>query len=613
MQKYIIKPFFKEIIDASISPILIIKPEDFTFLSINNSAELELQYKEEELVGQSLSVVCPKLNKNELLTLTNRKYSKEFITQIFRKDQVEQTANLRISNVVIDDKLYFYIDIELPVLTSNSNGTIDITGFFYYQSFNTNLVPIIIADQNSLKILRMNDSAIRLYGYSHDELQQMELTRLHHPSDIEFALKIYKSIKENRYNRFEIKQLSSNNRIIEVEMFIQLLKTFEGNLMVIIIHDISEKKMALRVLEENLNNYKLIAYNATDLIIRHNLDGKIEYASPGSLKMLGYSPGYMTLNNLFGFIHPDDIDKLKNYLSNISSTKKINLRIRLKHSEGKYVWTEYNAKANYNPNYDYELEVICICKNISDQIELENKLSKAEEKALEVERLKSIILTNISHEMRTPLQSILGYSNIIKDKNFTSLFSEELNGIHENGKRLLRLINLFLNLTYLEANNFLPHFEIYNLSEIIKNVVEMFSDRISKNGLELKLNLDDNPILVRTDKILIKDILDNLLDNSIKFTNKGIIQISVFVKLNNYFPRAEITIEDNGIGFPKGKEEFVFEEFRQISEGLNRNYEGIGLGLYLSKKMAEKINCVLDISSNEGEGTKVKLYVPLKE
>ncbi|MCL5028865.1 MAG: PAS domain S-box protein [Bacteroidetes bacterium] len=612
MQKYLSKPFFKETIDASHSPIWILKADDITFYLINSVSEKELQYTEEELMGESISKVCPGFSKIELLTLANRKLKKEVVTKIRRRDGSEQTANLKISNLLIEDKYYFYINVELLVLSPNNSGTKELTGFFYDQSFNTNLVPIIVADKDSLKILRVNDSVIRLYGYSRDELQHMEITKLHHPSDIEYAMKIYKSIKENRYNRFEVKHLSNNSRMIEVEIFIQLLKTFEGNLMVIIIHDISEKKMALRVLEENLNNYKIIAYNSTDIIIRHNTKGTIEYVSPASLKLLGYSPGYMTLNNLFDFIHPEDIEKIKNSLLNLSDSKKINLRIRFKNSDGKYLWFEYSAKAIIDPNLDSEMEIICNCRNITDKIEIEDKLLKAEEKAGEIEKLKNIILTNISHEMRTPLQSIIGYSQLIKDKNNDSWFLEEVNGIHENGQRLLRLINLLLNLTYLEANNFLPHFEIYNLSEIIKNVVEPFIDKAEGKGINIKINIKENPILIKTDKILLKDILDNIIDNSIKFTQHGTIQISTSVKLDRFYSRVEVTIEDNGIGFPPDKEEFVFEEFRQVSEGLSRNYEGIGLGLYLSKKMAEKINCILDVTSNEGMGTKVKLYLPIE-
>ena len=613
MQKYLTKPFYKETIDASLFPIWILKADDITFFSINSASEKELQYTEEELLGQSITQVCSNFNIAELLTYANKRLKKHIITKIKRKDGAEQNANLKISNILIDDKYFFYVNVELLTLSQNNSESKELTGFFYDQLFNTNLVPIIIADQDSLKILRVNDSFIRLYGYSRDELQHLEITELHHPSDSEYALKIYKSLKENQYNRFEVKHLSNNNRIIEVEIFIQLMKTFEGNLMVIIIHDISEKKMALRVLEDNLNNYKLIAYNSTDIIIRHNVKGTIEYASPASLKLLGFSPGFMTLNNLYDFIHPDDVEKIKSSLLNISDSKKIIIRIRFKNSDGKFLWFEYNGKVNYNPNSEFEKEIICNCRIITEQIEIEEKFRKAEEKAGEIERLKSIILTNISHEMRTPLQSIIGYTQLIKDKNNDSFFSQELNGIQENGQRLLRLINLFLNLTYLEANNFLPHFEVYNISEIINNVAESFMERAEKKGIAININIEENPILVKTDKILLKDILDNLIDNSIKFTNQGIIEISALVKLNHIFPRAEVTIKDNGIGFPSGKEEFVFEEFRQISEGLNRNYEGIGLGLYLSKKIAEKINCILDITSSEGVGTKVKLYVPLKE
>ncbi len=613
MNKHLSTPFYGKSVKANPSPIWIIKADDITFYSINSVAASEFQYSEKELIGQSLLTVCPNFSKNELHAFRFKDFKKEIMTKIRRKDGTEQIAKLKISSFIDEQEFYFYIIVNPLISSSKNNSDKILSDFFYEYSFSTNIVPIIIVNKDSLKILDVNDSAIRLYGYSRDEFQQLNITNLHHPTDFENAFKFFNSIKENRYNRFEVKHLSKNNRVIEAEIFIQLVKTYDGYIMMIIIHDVSEKKLVLRVLEENLNNYKLIANNATDLIVLHMLDGKIKYTSPASLKLLGYRPGFLTLNNIYDFVHPDDVIKIKSGFSNISESTSFKTRFRIKNFENKYLWFETNSKLISEQNSTSEKEIISIFKDVTEIVEMENKLIESQEKAGEIEKLKRTILANISHEMRTPLQSIIGYSQIMNDKINDDSLSEELNGIIENGQRLLRLINLFLNLTYLEANNFFPHFEQHNIDEIISNVTESFSDKAEEKGIELKTNISHDPILVKTDKILLRDILDNLIDNSIKFTNQGYILLSTVAKKDNFYNRVEITIEDTGIGIPFGKEDLALEAFRQISEGLSRSYEGIGLGLYLSKKLVEKINGKLELTSIEGRGTKVKLYLPISE
>jgi PAS domain S-box-containing protein len=603
--------FYEKSVSENPPPIWIIKSGEITFYSVNSTAVKEFLYPEEELLGKSILKVCPSFSLNELIITPNRKYNKNISTKIRRKDGMEQVAKLEITSFNFENEHYFHIVIN-PLVSFNS-GTKELTDYFYSYTFNTSPVPVIILENKTLKIIQVNDGTIRMYGYSHDEFTGMKFTSLLHPAESDNILRIFNTLKEGSQNRYEIKQITKSERIIEAEIFIQPVKSFDGDILIITIHDISEKKLALKLLENNLNNYRLIANNSTDLIVRQTLEGKINYASPASVKLLGFTPSFLTINNIYNFIHPADAERLKKGLLNLTESGNFKTRFRIKNSLNRYIWLESISTLLLDNKPVPEPEIVSVARNISEQVEIENKLVEANEKAKEIEKLKHIILANISHEMRTPLQSILGFSQNLKGKIDNSELADDMDSIYENGQRLLRMVNLFLNLSYMEANNFLPHYEIHNIISIVKNAAEPFMNSTRKKNISLTITSDEESVFANTDKVILRDILDNLIDNAVKFTQNGEVKISVTEKEIDRKDYVVLTIEDSGIGIPQGKENLALQEFRQISEGLNRNYEGIGLGLSVAKRLAERINAKMSINSILGKGTTIQLYLTREE
>jgi len=611
MNKRLSVPFYENTLNAHPLPIWILKSEDNTFYSINAMSEKEFLYSEEDLLGKKITDICPSFSQSELYTLSLGKNDQKFLTKIRRKDGKELPAELQIATIYEDGEFYYYIIVTPLLILNAEHGNMTLTNSFFHHVFYKSIVPMIIAEKNTSKIIQVNDGAIRLYGYSHDEFVELYFKDLGYQHEEGNVARIFNSIQSGKYSKYDCKHITKQDKDIEVEMFIQPLNSVDGSLLYIIINDVTEKKLALKFLEESLTNYKMIASNSTDLIIRQNEEGKISYASPVSLKLLGYKPSYLVAENIFSFIHPDDQVRIRNGIINMVETAHYKTRFRIKNFQGRYVWFESTAKIIMGPEASGEREIISISRDISDRIEIEKKLREADKKSDEIEKLKHIILSNLSHELRTPLQSILGYSEIIKDKLVNADLLSDLNNIYDNGKRLLRMINLFLNLSYLESSNFLPHFESYNINEIIAGVADSFKNTAEEKNIFFNENLNDDPIYIKTDKILLRDILDNLIDNAIKFTEKGGVQINSFIKNRTEGGTAVIEIKDTGIGIPKDKEDLVFQEFRQLSEGLSRKYEGIGLGLAISKRIIERLNGILNVESIEGKGTIVSIKFPL--
>ncbi len=593
-------------------PVWILRYDNVTFHSVNLSAEKEFLYSEDELLGKSLMEICPKFNKNELYAVTHSKSGGKIVTTINRKDGKEQISEIIFSSVVENGEYFFYAIITPISLLHSDPDKVTLTSFFFRQAFLTHFVPIIIADKMTQKILQVNEGAMRLYGYSRDEFLKLCFYHLYPSTDIEISDKIFKVVKEDRYNRFEARHIASGNRIIDVELYIQPIKSTNGYMLIIMIIDISEKKLAVRLLEESLNNYKIIAGNSTDLILRHKMTGQITYASPASLRLLGYKPGELTFDDVYNFIHPGDVDRIRNGISTMVDGVHYKARFRILNSRGKYRWFESTAKMLPASSVtNEEREIISVSRDVTERVEIENQLMEANKKAGDINKLKEIILANMSHEMRTPLQSILGYTEIIKEKTDNPDLLSDIDVIYNDGKRLLRMINLFLNLTYLEAKNFIPYFEAYNLSDILKHVAESYLSVAEQKGLYLRIKLDVEPLIANTDRILLRDVLDNVIDNAVKFTNQGGVDVSSFKNENEGRNEAIIQIKDTGIGIQKEKEEMLFKEFRQISEGLDRKFEGIGLGLVISRRIIEKLNGRMSIKSGT-DGTTVSIIFPVK-
>lgn len=589
-------------------PVCILRYDNVTFYSVNLSAEKEFLYSEYELLGKSIVEICPNFSKNEIYSITQQKDGGKIVTTIKRKDGKEQTSELNFSYIVENGDYFLYMIITpLSLYNIDPDKTI-LTSFFYQQAFLTNFVPIIVADKKTQKILQVNEGAMHLYGYSRDEFLKLCFYHLYPSTDIEKAEKIFKVAKKDRYNRFETQHIANGNRIIDVELYIHPIKSTNGYMLIIMIIDISEKKLAVKLLEESLNNYKIIAGNSTDLILKHKRSGQITYTSPASIRLLGYKPGELTFNEVYNFIHPGDVDRIRNGISTMLDGVDYKARFRILNSRGKYLWFEWTAKIlPANSILDKEREIISVSRDITERVEIESQLREANKKAGEINMLKGIILANISHEMRTPLQGILGYTEIAKDKTKDPDLLSDLDTIYNDGRRLLRIINMFLNLTYLETKNFIPYFEAINLSDILRHVAESYLTAAEQKGLYLRIKTDIQPLIANTNKILLRDVLDNIIDNAVKFTNEGGVDISSFREEKNGISEAVIQIKDTGIGIQKEKEDLLFKEFRQLSEGLNRKYEGLGLGLTISKRMIEKLEGKMNIQS-DSNGTTINIY-----
>jgi len=222
------------------------------------------------------------------------------------------------------------------------------------------------------------------------------------------------------------------------------------------------------------------------------------------------------------------------------------------------------------------------------------------------DRLKNDFLTIISHEIRTPLNSITNFLQLIKDELGETVFKKvepDFRIIDKNSRRLIRTIELMVNISELKSNTIeIKKSDIKLINDIIKPVLQEYYPLAKEKGIEIDFNSEKDEYEITVDKYCLGQIIRNLIDNAITFSNKGEVSITI-----NSINGLTIKISDNGIGMSEEFQQIMFEPFVQEQGGYTRVYEGNGLGLTLVKEYCLLNNIKIDIESKKNIGTTVLL------
>jgi len=223
---------------------------------------------------------------------------------------------------------------------------------------------------------------------------------------------------------------------------------------------------------------------------------------------------------------------------------------------------------------------------------------------------KSQFLANMSHEFRTPLNAIIGFTEVMQDGLGGPLSDEQaeyLTDIHNAGQLLLRLINDVLDIAKIEAGRLELYYETFPIAQAIRDAITTLRPAAAKKGIELRWQLPPDLGVITADQIRLKQILFNLLSNAVKFTDSGSVRVSAQVEENNL----HLLVADTGIGIRPEDRSRIFVEFSQVDASHGRKYEGTGLGLSLSKRLAEAHGGSIWFDSEIGKGSVFHVLLPL--
>ena len=229
----------------------------------------------------------------------------------------------------------------------------------------------------------------------------------------------------------------------------------------------------------------------------------------------------------------------------------------------------------------------------------------------EAKKLKTVFLDNMSHELRTPITVILGYAGILYEEITDPDLKEMAEIILKSSNRLTESLNLLLDQSDVDSQRLKVELEQKNLKDIMFETYKVYKPVVEDKGLEFNFCADVDSSICNIDPKMINKVMSNILNNAIKFTEQGSISIKLSHDKLNEKPALAVEIKDTGIGIPQDKKSLIFEAFRQVSEGMNRLYQGTGLGLSVTKKFIEIMNGEIYVDSEVNRGTTFLLKFPL--
>lgn len=244
-------------------------------------------------------------------------------------------------------------------------------------------------------------------------------------------------------------------------------------------------------------------------------------------------------------------------------------------------------------------------------------LKAAQQEALAASRVKSVFVANVSHEIRTPLATVLATAEILGDTSLDEPQLELVKKLQRSGERLLKLIEEILDFSRIEAGQHVLASTVFDLHALTAEVADVYVPRATREGIGFEWHLDPRvPRMVVGDPDRLFQVLTNLLDNAVKFTHQGTVDLVVRpVKVDHEGDGAvevvEFIVEDTGIGVPATDQESVFDSFNQADGSTTRRYAGTGLGLAICKELTHLMGGTITLQSRVGVGSTFTLHLPL--
>lgn len=373
---------------------------------------------------------------------------------------------------------------------------------------------------------------------------------------------------------------------------------------------LAEKEKIAVNLKESEERIRSLFENAAIGIYRTSIDGKFLMANPELIKILGYDSfeELASIRVKDAYVEKNE----RNKFLEIAFTQKTipGFETELKRKDGSKINVRINGRLLKNESLNQQY-IEGTLEDITAKKEIEKHLITAKKKAEEMNRLKDNFLANMSHELRTPMVGILGFSEILLNTLDETNHKEIAESIYYSGKRLMETLDSILDLSKIEANKIKLNMIKVNLNDQVRDVIASNERLAGKRQLYLKHEIKDENINSILDIQFLKKILNNLVNNALKYTNSGGVTVEVNSIFENRVKWAVIKVIDTGIGIPKQSQNIIFEDFRQLSEGLNRKYEGSGLGLSLTKRFAELMGGKLELESKIDYGSTFTLKFPV--
>ena len=433
----------------------------------------------------------------------------------------------------------------------------------------------------------------------------------------------------------ELNETFREHRALELEMQIRDLKgemkyldvhahsyNYSGeNLFITIVTDKTESqqvKKELKASETALRQsekiYSSLIQAADDRIGLFRTDGTPVMLNNAFSGVLGFTnEEFMQLEDPER-IHPEDRQMLEEKASRLFRERFLATEYRVQHRDGHYLHMSAKSVLLKDPELEHDY-VLMIIRDITEKMQFEKELITAKEKAEESDLLKSAFLANMSHEIRTPMNSIVGFANLLSDEDLDEETRRAyIERVNRNSEQLLALISDIIDLAKIESNQLSVQYSSIYLENLFKDLMNFGEQQLKqRNRKEIALVYDPDPgapeMKIKSDLVRITQILQNLVNNAVKFTRRGTITIGYRLQDN---ATLRFFVKDTGTGIDRKNFDIIFDQFRQLDGSNIRKYGGTGLGLAICRNLAALLKGKIWVESEMGTGSEFYVEIPYK-
>ncbi|QDU82038.1 Virulence sensor protein BvgS precursor [Polystyrenella longa] len=363
----------------------------------------------------------------------------------------------------------------------------------------------------------------------------------------------------------------------------------------------------LESLDHRRSEFQQLADAMPQMVFITNSEGKFEFLNQRARTFLGYDREVFSAFNPCEVIHADDVARAESrWIMSMESHKSYHCEFRVKEANsGKFKWHLARAVPVRDEKGDVT-QWYATCTDIHQRKLAEKKLSEALIKSTTAGIAKSEFLANMSHEIRTPMTAILGYAELLIEREEDKEKKQYLEIIQRNGGFLLDIINDILDLSKIEAGKLEIALEELELRPFIENTLTLLEERANEKEIEFEVEVDSVVMeSIQTDSKRLRQILVNLIGNAIKFTEVGRVRLEV----SQDSERIVFSVKDTGIGMNKDQTTRLFQPFQQGDASITRNFGGTGLGLAISQRLAKMLGGEIRVISEPGVGSTFSLIL----
>lgn len=450
-------------------------------------------------------------------------------------------------------------------------------------------------------------------GYSPEELVGQSTRTIMHPDDYRTSLSTYQAHLAGDRRRepfmFEYRAIHKDGSIVRLAAHPRaVFDPTSGEIAGFqdVVRNVTTEHAMAQELVRSEMRFRLLAENASDLVMESQADGRLAYISPACFRLTGYSQDEVIGHTAQAWVHPDDwptvVRAFQAQVQSRAQAPATLIEYRLLTRDGDELWMESAPRALVNPATG-EITVTDVARDVTARRKLAAALAAARDAAESAAQVKADFMANMSHELRTPLTAIIGFAGLLKGTGSLGdrerMFAER---VSSSSHTLLALVNDILDFSKLEAGQVEIKPRPVQPVEILSDALNLFAPQAKAKGLELGFIAEGKlPAALLFDPDRLGQILLNLIGNAVKFTETGSVTVVAAYQVKRQ--QLEVRVEDTGAGLSKLQQQKLFLRFSQIEASSTRRHGGTGLGLAISKGLVEAMGGDIGVRSRKGHGS----------